>query len=365
MAIPTLLVRWLRSGSSRGLLLALIVGGMAVLASVSAASPHKDADPPQTRIVFGPGHSAGKLTVPKFSKAKFRFRSDEGKSRFQCRIDQRPWHRCSSPEVVRTRSGKHRFRVRARDRHGNLDRTAAWRVWRATRWKPDVRAARRFSTRRAGPVSFSVDLGWRSFGVRRKITAPMASTIKVMLMVAYLRKTSVRSRGLTDTEKDLIARMIQVSDNGAASAVRDMDGESAIRHLAREVGMKDFDYSPIWGICRTSARDQASFMRRIDHFIPEKHEQFALGLLGHISHEQSWGIGELAPRGWKIRFKGGWGISDGRFGGVVNHQIAQLSHGRTKIGIAMLTQGNPYTEYGQATLKGVAKRLLRGLPAGG
>jgi hypothetical protein len=349
------------SGSFR--ILAIALGTMSVLvASAGAREQSKPVDRPQTKIAFGPGQSARQATIKKWSSARFRFRSDERRSSFRCRVDRRPWHRCSSPVRIRVRPGKHRFLVRARDRDGNLDRKAAWRSWRAKRWEPHIRTARRYARRRAGPVSVAVDVGWRTRGYRPSLTAPTASTIKVMLMVAYLRRKGVRHRSLTGSEKNLLGRMIRVSDNGAATAVRDLDGARSIIRLARRAGMEDFDYSPIWGICRTSARDQASFMRRIRQFIPKRHERFALGQLGHISSRQSWGIGKLPLTGWKVRFKGGWGISDGGYGGVVNHQVVQLTHGKWKIGVAALTMGNPNTEYGAVTLKGVFSRLLGGLP---
>ncbi len=50
-------------------------------------------------------------------------------------------------------------------------------------------------------------------------TAPMASTVKAMLMVAYLRQGGVRHRRLDPGEKDLLGRMIRYSDNGAATTV--------------------------------------------------------------------------------------------------------------------------------------------------
>jgi hypothetical protein len=70
----------------------------------------------------------------------------------------------------------------------------------------------------------------------------------------------------------------------------------------------------------------------------------------------------VRPKGWRLFFKGGWGISDGSLGGTVNHQIALLERGGLRIGIAILTEGNPWTSYGESTLKGVARRILKGLP---
>ena len=46
----------------------------------------------------------------------------------------------------------------------------------------------------------------------------------------------------------------------------------------------------------------------------------------------------------------------------ISRQIALLERGGLRIGIAILTEGNPWTSYGESTLKGVARRILKGLP---
>jgi hypothetical protein len=57
-------------------------------------------------------------------KATFRFASGEPGSVFTCRLDSRPFRPCSSPKTYKhLAAGKHVFRVRARDRAGNVDAT--------------------------------------------------------------------------------------------------------------------------------------------------------------------------------------------------------------------------------------------------
>jgi hypothetical protein len=63
------------------------------------------------------------------------------------------------------------------------------------------------------------------------------------------------------------------------------------------------------------------------------------------------------PRGWRLYFKGGWGDKPGS----VDHQVGLLRRGRHRVAIAILTSGKPSTAYGQETLEGVARRLVRGL----
>ncbi len=319
-----------------------------------------DTWPPGTRMLRGTRGTV--RTIRRRAKAVFRVRGLRGSKGLQCRLGGRRWHRCRRWVTRWVGPGRHVIRFRAVDAAGNADPTPIVRRWRVKRWKPGIRGARRYAAGRAGTVSLAVDLGWRVAGVRKGRRARTASTIKAMLMVAYLRRSGVRNRPLDSGERSLLGTMIRHSDNTAASTVRDIVGESAIRRLATRAGMKRFEYSPIWGIMRVNARDHAVFMRRIDRLVPERHRGFALGQLGNITGSQSWGIGQVRHPGWHLYFKGGWGIADGSHGGVVDHQIALLRRGRWRIGLAILTEGNPSVEYGNQTLRGVAVRVLRGLP---
>jgi hypothetical protein len=229
-------------------------------------------------------------------------------------------------------------------------------------WRPDVRAARRYVSHRRGRISFDViDPQGRERGLRPARTFPMASTFKVMLLAAYLRRPSVRHRHLHRSDRKLLVPMIRRSDNTAATRVRDIVGPPAVRRLARRARMHRFHYDPIWGLSRTSPRDQARFMDHFDRFVPPRHRAFARHQLAHIVPSQRWGIGRLHLPGWRLYFKGGWGSGSG----AVDHQIAFLQSGQAHIALAIFTQGDGSHAYGKRTLRGIAARLLRNLPAGG
>lgn len=224
------------------------------------------------------------------------------------------------------------------------------------RWHPHVRQAKRFAKKRAGDVAFAViDRRGQIRGFHRARTAPTASTIKVMFMVALLRKR--HDSGLSELDRSLLAPMICRSDNTAATLVRDMVGPRRIVRLARAARMRDFSYNPIWGLSRSSPRDQARFMFRLGSFIPGRHRRYARRLLTHVVPEQRWGIGRVAPRGWRLLFKGGWGSGTG----LVDHQVALLTRRHRRIAIAVFTQFQPDHAYGKKTLRGVFARLLGGL----
>jgi len=231
----------------------------------------------------------------------------------------------------------------------------AKRVERAA-WHPDVRAARRYARHRDGIIAFAVDERGQLRGMAMRSTAPAASVFKVMLLVAYLRMC--HDRELSAGDRALLGPMIRRSDSVAATTVRDIVGVRRIERVARVARMRDFRYAPIWGLSRTSPRDQARFMYRLRSFVPGRHRRYALHLLAGVVPSQRWGIGRVPLHGWRLYFKGGWGSGSGR----VDHQVALLRRGRRKIAIAVFTQFDPDHAYGKRTLRGVFARLLRGLP---
>jgi hypothetical protein len=87
--------------------------------SASTKAP-PDTRPPETTITNEVPNRTEKSTV------RFKFRSDESRSAFECRRDEKPWRRCSSPKTVKgLDEGAHTFRVRATDLVGNTDPTPA------------------------------------------------------------------------------------------------------------------------------------------------------------------------------------------------------------------------------------------------
>jgi hypothetical protein len=223
-------------------------------------------------------------------------------------------------------------------------------------WRPDVAAARHYAQGRAGEVGFAViDQRGRFRGYRVRETAPMASTFKVMLLAALLRKRN--HHPLRRSDRRLLAPMIRRSDNYAATVVRNMVGARRIRRLARMAGMRDFSYHPVWGLSRSSPRDQVRFMYHLQRYVPGRHRAYARWLLSHVVRSQRWGIGRVVPRRWNLLLKGGWGSGSG----AVDHQVALLKRGRRRVALAIFTESSPSHAYGKRTLRGVARRLLRGL----
>ena len=151
--------------------------------------------------------------------------------------------------------------------------------------------------------------------------------------------------------------MVRRSDNVTATRLRDVVGAARLERFARRAGMRRFRAHPVWGLSRVDAADLSRFMLHVDRLTPPRHRPYALRLLGSVVPSQRWGIARVAPRGWTLHFKGGWGSGTGR----VDHQVALLTRGERRVAVAITTTDNGSHAAGKATLRGVARRLLAGL----
>jgi hypothetical protein len=214
-----------------------------------------------------------------------------------------------------------------------------------------VAAARAYAVHRQGRVAFAVvDSHGRLRGTASARSYHSASVIKAMLLVAELERRG--ERPLTRTERKLLEPMIRRSSNTAARRVYQSLGPDRVLRLARRAHMRRFAIPALFE-ARITAGDQARLFARLDPLVPKSHRAYARRLLAGIVPEQRWGIPDAVPAGWRVFFKGGW-----REGLV--HQVARLERADgTAIALAVLTDHDPSERYGQATVRGIAWRLLR------
>jgi hypothetical protein len=230
----------------------------------------------------------------------------------------------------------------------------------AQEWRPHVGEAAAYAKKRRGEIAFSVRTPTGSWGWRARKTFHSASVLKPMLMLAYLDRAGVRDRALTQADKALLRPMITRSDNATASRIVGIVGRRGLDRVARRAGMKNFKpVTPIWGHSIVTPEDQSRFFLQIDTLLPPRHRDYAMSLLGAIVPSQRWGIARVPLPGWRLYFKGGWGSGTG----LVDHQVALLTRGDERIAVAIMTRGNGSHAYGKQTLRGMATRLLRQLPA--
>lgn len=224
-------------------------------------------------------------------------------------------------------------------------------------WAKRVSAARAYLRDRAGHVAFAVvDESGTLHGLRGDAQYRSASLVKAMFLVAYLNR--IPDRALTRDDRRLLKPMIIRSDNDAATRVRGVIGPGPVYGVARRAGMERFLLRDRWGDTLVTAADQARFFARIDRLVTRRHRSYARALLAAIVREQRWGVPPAVPDGWRVFFKGGWRPLAKRH---LASQAAMIESGDRRAALAILTVDNPSHDYGTQTIRGVARRVLRGL----
>jgi hypothetical protein len=86
-------------------------------------NPKPDRTPPQTKLLRRPAKLL-RVRPHRVAQVVFRFAASE-RSRFECKLDAKPYRRCHSPLRTHLRPGAHSFRVFAIDAAGNRDKSPA------------------------------------------------------------------------------------------------------------------------------------------------------------------------------------------------------------------------------------------------
>jgi D-alanyl-D-alanine dipeptidase len=218
-----------------------------------------------------------------------------------------------------------------------------------------IRAVQRYLKTRGAINSWSLIDNWgRVHGFAAHRVYVSASLVKAMLLTSYLR--GIGNRMPDAAERAVLGPMITVSSNDAADTVYYRVGDAALYRLAKAVGMRSFSIAGYWANAHFSAEDQARLFNRIDKLIPKRSRAYARGLLSSVVSYQRWGFSSFAgAAGFRTFFKGGW---RGTGLGQLVHEAALFERGRTRVSMAVLTDGNPSHEFGTETLQGVAQRVF-------
>ncbi|MBJ7470724.1 MAG: serine hydrolase [Solirubrobacteraceae bacterium] len=220
----------------------------------------------------------------------------------------------------------------------------------------DIARARSYARGRPGRVSFAVYESGRIGSWGGGVSYRSASLVKAMLLVADLRRHDRLRAGLSSGARSRLSAMIRVSDNAQASATFNLVGANGLRSVARAAGMRNYTVAGYWGTSQLTASDQARFFGRLDGLLPARFRAYGRQLLRTVVPAQTWGGAPVARRhGFKTVFKSGWLP---RTDGWVVHQGLQVRRGRCKVGLAVLTGGQPSMATGVGSIRGVVERLL-------
>jgi len=192
-----------------------------------------------------------------------------------------------------------------------------------------------------------------------------ASIVKVAILGTLLRQAQDARRSLTSTERSLATRMIEKSDNAAATALWNEVGQgSGVGAFMRKVGMLSTTPGSdgLWGLTSTNAPDQVRLVRTVAYpnaVLSDASRGYVGSLMRAVTPSQKWGVSGGVPTSATVALKNGWLP---RTGGWVINSIGHVRGGARDYVIAVLTSGNPGMSYGITTVEHASGMVWLRLP---
>jgi beta-lactamase class A len=187
------------------------------------------------------------------------------------------------------------------------------------------------------------------------IKFPTASIVKVDILAALLLQ---RGGELSASQQALARRMIQNSDNDAATALwRQVGGGSGLQTANQRLGLTSTVPGPdlTWGLTTTTAADQLRLLTAVftdDSPLSAQARNYLRTLMGHVAEDQAWGVSAVdSGSGTKHYVKNGWLP---RSGGWILNSIGAVEYNGHVLLLVALSDGQPAKDRGIAALEQVA-----------
>lgn len=190
------------------------------------------------------------------------------------------------------------------------------------------------------------------------------STIKVLILVACLKKVQDGGEPFTETQHSQARRMIQSSDNAATDALLDWVDTSNVQRAAELLGLKATTVrgggpagsDTWWGYSTTTPSDLVSVVDAVATGTPvihAGHRAYIRHLMSGVVPGQRWGVADPPlPSTAYTETKNGWGpLPDGY---RLNSIGRVLGNGRSHT-MAILTRSPEGFRYGKETINGLSR----------
>lgn len=213
-----------------------------------------------------------------------------------------------------------------------------------------------------GRLSISIkDLGTGfSYTYNPGLRTAAASIVKVDILVTLLLQAQKAHRRLTASERRLASRMIEHSDNDAATALWNIVGGSyGLGRANRTLGLRNTVPGPggYWGSTTTGAKDQVRILGALTGSsspLNKQNRRYVLGLMSKVTADQAWGV---SAAGGTVALKNGWlprPVDGGRW--TVN-SIGRVTTGRHTYLIAVISDRHPSLSTGIDAVEDAVRRL--------
>jgi beta-lactamase class A len=223
----------------------------------------------------------------------------------------------------------------------------------------------RYAATRAGTIGLAVRDnrdGTNFFWRPRQLQS--YSTIKVLILVALLRRAQDRRVGLTSTQKSLASRMIRNSDNAATDTLLAQVGVARCQRVADELAMTRTvvrgGSTGWWGHSTTTTRDLLRLMNSLvlGTYLSPGRRAYVRDLMATVTSSQRWALDDPLPDAVHVEQKNGWGpMPTGYRLNCVGHVSG---YGRSYQVAILSTSPNGFT-YGKTTVNRVSRIVYAAL----
>ncbi|MFF4117777.1 serine hydrolase [Streptomyces sp. NPDC001714] len=189
-----------------------------------------------------------------------------------------------------------------------------------------------------------------------------ASIVKVDILATLLLQAQDADRHLTATEKAYATKMIENSDNTAASQLWDVIGKAAGLDAAnRRFGLTSTEGGDgaLWGLTQTTAADQLTLLQQVfgdDSKLSEASREYIRGLMKTVESDQRWGVSAAAD-GSQFALKNGW-LARSTTGLWDVNSIGRVTVGGTDYLVAVLSKGTVSQAKGISLVEAAAKAAV-------
>lgn len=234
----------------------------------------------------------------------------------------------------------------------------------STDWTGKINEATDFAKKLNTKVGFTVaEAGTGNIigGYEQDLSGDIASMVKPFALAAYLDKN--KDKDITNDIKQKLTRMIVDSSQSDLNSIKnELGGNEALANYIKN-GLKFDGTPPTDGDSIVSSKQMAVAYARLEDAFPQKHREFAMGLLSSISAPHQWGMIPAAKsQNWQWYVKAGWLENN-------VHQTGIFKKGNDKITISIMqpniptpdkgSDGDPDSEQGHKNIEQIASILLK------
>jgi hypothetical protein len=183
-----------------------------------------------------------------------------------------------------------------------------------------------------------------------------ASIVKVDILATLLYQLQQQNGQMSPDEQALATTMIENSNNDAASALYDDDGESSgIDTANKAFGLTETTVGTdgYWGLTTTTPDDQVRLLRQVftsQTILTPASQAYIQGLMSQVEADQQWGVPSAADGGTSFFVKNGW-LPNPTLWEI--NSIGEITHQGQRMLIAVLSSDNETEDGGISLIEGV------------